>query len=285
MPIKFSPLPEISERDIQRFWEKVEFNTDPNTCWQWLGGELGGYPRFDWSRGRDNKRSLLGHRLSYYMHHKSDPEKIIVQTCGNKMCVNPNHLEAREELTNKQNLQKGDKIGELIFLNRVEAHPDRPTANFLCDCGKEFTSRIDAIKSGKTKSCGCKRGLLNMIAKDKGYAPIELTKEGIKKIPTLVPKDYKAFWSKVNLQARIDVCWDWMGGNNGRYGYFALARGMYKANRIAYSSFYKKDPSDMHVLHTCDNPKCCNPHHLFLGTHEDNMKDMVEKGRHGSKKY
>lgn len=53
---------------------------------------------------------------------------------------------------------KNEKIGNLVFLNRVESeNKKRPIANFLCECGKEFVSRIDAVKSLKTKSCGCQK--------------------------------------------------------------------------------------------------------------------------------
>lgn len=280
MPIKFSPLPEISERDIQRFWEKVEFNTDPNTCWQWLGGELGGYPRFDWSRGRDNKRSLLGHRLSYYMHHKSDPEKIIVQTCGNKMCVNPNHLEAREELTNKQALQEGDKIGALIFVRRVPAkHPKRVYAIFRCECGKEFENRVDMVKIGKVKSCGCKTKEFLSAASTK-HAPKQISEDGTKVMPIFRPEDIQRFWGKVNCDSNAHHCWDWMTANNGRYGYFNMGQaGSFKTNRVAYFLHYDKDPGELKVLHSCDRGICCNPFHLSLGTQDDNMNDMVERKR------
>jgi hypothetical protein len=51
------------------------------------------------------------------------------------------------------------------------------------------------------------------------------------------------------------------------------------AHRAAYTILVA-DPGELEVCHTCDNPICCNPKHLFLGTHEENMKDQVNKGRH-----
>ena len=60
---------------------------------------------------------------------------------------------------------------------------------------------------------------------------------------------------------------------------------MHTVSRLVYFSHYKIDPGPLKVLHKCDNPPCCNPNHLFLGAHIDNMKDRDAKGRNANFKY
>ena len=80
-----------------------------------------------------------------------------------------------------------------------------------------------------------------------------------------------------------DECWPWTAVKNDRgYGLVTYQRRNWKAPRLAFTLTYG-DPGMFWVLHRCDNPPCCNPAHLFLGTHEDNMADMRAKGRHATR--
>ena len=75
-------------------------------------------------------------------------------------------------------------------------------------------------------------------------------------------------------------CWNWKGGLSGcGYGYITFEGKKQGAHRVSYKLFNGPIPKNMLVLHKCDNRACINPDHLFLGTHQDNMDDMWEKGR------
>lgn len=91
------------------------------------------------------------------------------------------------------------------------------------------------------------------------------------------------FWRKVDRAAGPGACWPWTGGRKtAGYGNFCVDRRTNTfviAHRYAYEQVHGAIPDGMYVCHRCDNPWCCNPAHLFVGTAAENNRDMRQKGR------
>lgn len=92
-------------------------------------------------------------------------------------------------------------------------------------------------------------------------------------------EELKRFWGKVDKISNPNNCWIWTAYKWRGYGKFGWHGKIYLAHRISYElAFGEFDPT-LDILHKCDNPACVNPDHLFSGTHLDNMRDMINKGR------
>ncbi len=86
--------------------------------------------------------------------------------------------------------------------------------------------------------------------------------------------------SRLSRAAETGTCINFTGYlNEDGYGRFHLDGKKELSHRASWRIFRGEIPEDRQVLHECDNPSCVNPNHLFLGTHDDNMKDMAKKGR------
>jgi hypothetical protein len=84
--------------------------------------------------------------------------------------------------------------------------------------------------------------------------------------------------------AHLGECWEWTGTRMpAGYGKLSLGGEFVYAHRLAYAIAHQVShrdiPAGIVVRHRCDNPPCCNPSHLVLGTYADNTRDMVERGR------
>lgn len=156
---------------------------------------------------------------------------------------------------------EGQRFGKLLVLSR---NWDKPAGvafwNCKCDCGATYCIRAGNLK--RAKAC------------------ITCAHQKDRHLTNLQRLERKVIKSKNENQ-----CWGWDGNFNLKgYAQLLIDEGgpilkLRRGGRVSYSEYVETIPEGMHVLHTCDNPACCNPNHLFLGTNADNIRDKVLKGR------
>lgn len=101
-------------------------------------------------------------------------------------------------------------------------------------------------------------------------------------IPDLTPQEIARFRSKITIGPD---CHLWQNETNNKgYGRFNIYRDGQRirilAHRLAYVLAHQEEPmGNVELLHSCDDPRCCNPAHLAVGSHADNVRDAVERGR------
>jgi hypothetical protein len=94
-----------------------------------------------------------------------------------------------------------------------------------------------------------------------------------------ITTDAERFWSKVDKSDEAG-CWNWTATKHRQgYGMIRINGKMVGSHRYSWEMHHGPVPNGIEVCHTCDNPTCVNPSHLFLGSHADNMFDRSVKGR------
>lgn len=144
---------------------------------------------------------------------------------------------------------------------------------------KKISLNIDEIA---TEYCAGKS--LAQLAPMHGCSPYAiarcLNEKGI--IRRSIPSVRERFWERVSLPfgTTDDDCWEWIGRKGRRgYGVFGSNSKRESAHRLSYRLHRGAIPRGLLVCHHCDCPSCVNPHHLFVGTHSDNIRDACRKGR------
>ena len=125
-----------------------------------------------------------------------------------------------------------------------------------CVCGKEKMIIKSNLINGRSKSCGCWESKLINYDKRK----MDLIKK--------------------NILIDENGCWIWRKGKDlGGYGICGYKKKSVRVHRLVYKLFIGEFDQKFFVCHTCDNPSCCNPKHLWLGSALENSHDALKKGR------
>lgn len=98
-------IPELKKTDIDRFWSKVSI-CEEDKCWLWIGSKRRrGYGRFCLQVEKNKDKSFVATRIAYFIHYKINPvDKIVLHSCDNPECVNPNHLSLGSNLDNTNDM-------------------------------------------------------------------------------------------------------------------------------------------------------------------------------------
>lgn len=186
--IKCKPLPNVSQKDIDRFWSKVD-RQSPDECWPWTAGmRTRGYGQFKAAR-----RNIIAPRLAFFLQRGIDPFPLdICHACDNPPCCNPSHLFAgtqdqnNKDMTAKGRSARGDKSGSRTHPEsrpRGDNHPSRLRPECLAR-GERNGKRTHPEKIQRGDDHHARRRPDRM-ARGEGHGMVVLTADQVREIRRL----------------------------------------------------------------------------------------------------
>jgi len=146
---KHIQMPIFEQKDLDRFWAKIRLTANPNLCWEWQNAKVGGYGFL-----KINHINIRSHRIAYYLSTGVDPlDLVVMHTCDNVGCCNPNHLKIGTQLDNIADMKKkkravclrGDKNWTRKFPDKVKKGGKHPNS---------ILSESDVVEIWKLKKNG-----------------------------------------------------------------------------------------------------------------------------------
>ncbi len=207
----------------------------------------------------------------------------------------------------------GKKFGRLSVLERGLNKRNKPAWKCLCDCGNIVEIAGCELKQNQTKSCGCLRKDLlkkdiagNKYGKLTAIKPLRINTSTIwlcececgnfhectinhlemnqvKSCGCWFKKTEEVMLDEAKIRfhdsiEKTDYCWIWKGNFIRNYGCMFYKK-IIRSHRFSYMIYKGEIEKGKLICHTCDNPSCVNPDHLYQGTSQDNYDDMKNRGR------
>lgn len=282
----------MDEQNTIRFWKRVQVGGD-DECWPWTGYTTKhGNGTFIYEEGGKQKGVGVT-RVAYEADGRVLPRYThVYQSCGHRDCCNPKH----QQLTRPALQPK--KIGIRVIQPKLSY--DEEFWSYVeikgeDECWPWLGTISEGWGYGKFRRLGTGSPQAHRIAYELTHN-IKLSRKWLRHRcnnraccnPSHLyvggeESNHEEFWAKVDIRGEDD-CWEWTGARTERgYGQYNVGHTSKNgSHRKAYAITKGPIPEGMCVCHSCDNPPCCNPKHLWVGTLGDNNRDAAKKGRNST---